>query len=118
MDKTIQLIRKTRGRMTIIANRLDLRLTTIILWKQVPLIHVFDVAEILKIPVEQIRPDFFVKDPLRKDRIPASMKCAPAKWKFGWKRGQRKRTSAIAAQSSTVPTNNVIAANVTASVAR
>lgn len=111
MNPTIQLIRKRRGMMALIGRRLDLRWSTVNLWKQVPLIHVFDVAEILRLPPERIRPDFFCKDPLRKDQIPPSMRCEPAKWTCGWERKpQRKTASKIATQTKTVKTKSAIEA--------
>lgn len=41
----------------------------IYMWKSIPLAHVFDVADILGIPVELLRPDFFAKDPIRRAMV-------------------------------------------------
>lgn len=59
-------LRARRGRRAFLADRLGLRWQTLALWTRVPLDHVFTVSKLLQIPPEDLRPDFFCNDPLRR----------------------------------------------------
>lgn len=84
-DHAIRLIRRRRGTMARIASALGLRGATVQRWATVPLEYVFDVSKIIQVPVERLRPDFFMKDPTRAGLIPA--------WRL-------PKTSAVPAQRS------------------
>lgn len=55
-----------RGRRAFFARQLSLKWETINHWNHVPLEHVFAISVMLKIPPEELRPDFFQHDPLRR----------------------------------------------------
>lgn len=67
----MQSLRKQRGMRSHLARSLGLRFQTTTKWKVVPLDHVFAVAALVRISVEELRPDFFREDPLRADRFAA-----------------------------------------------
>lgn len=69
-DQAIQRIRQQRGLLADIAFELGLREQTVRCWRSIPIEYTFDVARVTKIPPEQLRPDFFLKDPLRARHIP------------------------------------------------
>lgn len=68
-DPGMQLLFSRRGALSKIARELGLS-DAVYLWKQVPLIYVFRVARIARTRPERLRPDFFVDDPLRREKIP------------------------------------------------
>lgn len=71
-------IRRRRGLVAKIADMLILNHQTITNWKMVPLDHVFAVSRICTMPPEDLRPDFFRNDPLRRSAFTKSLH-APAK---------------------------------------
>lgn len=68
-DDGIRLMRRTRGAMSEIARCLNLADQTVNKWTTVPLEYVFTVAMVLSAPPELLRPDFFINDPLRRQRV-------------------------------------------------
>ena len=65
-SRGVMRIRRTYGLMTKVARGLNLSLASVQLWKTVPLDHVFAVARITGIRPEELRPDFFINDPMRR----------------------------------------------------
>ena len=64
-DNGIRLLRERRGGRSYIRRRLGLSENAVYEWQRVPLEYVFRVAHLLRVPPEQLRPDFFCNDPLR-----------------------------------------------------
>ncbi|MCA1452869.1 helix-turn-helix domain-containing protein [Bradyrhizobium sp. BRP22] len=59
VDKIVAKIHGTRGLSVKVADACGIARTAVYQWTQVPLERVHDVAEVLGIPPEQVRPDFF-----------------------------------------------------------
>lgn len=88
-DQAIMRLRRRRGMMAQIAHELGITEATVGLWHQIPLHHVFAVAAIARIPVEQLRPDFFINDPLRQRSIPRELRPRQQRqWPGGWQKHQ------------------------------
>lgn len=60
-DKTIERIRSERGLAVRVAEACGIDRAAVYQWEQVPIKRVHEVAGLLGIPVEQIRPDIFRK---------------------------------------------------------
>lgn len=65
-------LREQRGMTAAIARGLGISWQSVDRWDVVPLANVFRVAAILRVLPESLRPDFFVDDPMRVERMPAS----------------------------------------------
>ena len=60
-DKVVRSIRATRGQSAEIARELGIERAAVYQWKRVPPHWVQDVAKIIGLPPEKIRPDIFKK---------------------------------------------------------
>lgn len=60
-DKTIERIRSERGLAVRVAEACGIDRAAVYQWQRVPIARVHDVAELLRLQPEQIRPDIFRK---------------------------------------------------------
>jgi transcriptional regulator with XRE-family HTH domain len=59
LDSVMKKIRTTRGLSSRIAKACGIERTAVYQWAQVPLKRIMEVADVLNVPPEQVRPDFF-----------------------------------------------------------
>ena len=78
-DQGVMRIKNRYGLATQLAPELGLDVRTIYEWRTIPLSHVFRVSAFTKIPVELLRPDFFINDPLRTAAAAAALEKPPQK---------------------------------------
>ena len=60
MDRTIRLMRATRGLPAAIARECGIHRAAVYQWRQVPARHAHKVARLLNVDVGQVRPDIFL----------------------------------------------------------
>lgn len=90
-----------------VARSLDLHPNTVSKWTKVPAEYVFSVSNISRIKPEVLRPDLFVKDPLRQHLVTAEMLAgvdgsSPYGQNHGQKRYKRKKPPQLDAREAEV----------------
>ena len=58
-DKFLTELFQHRGIQSLIADHLGLSKPMVNRWKRVPLKHVYKVSVLLKVPIKEMRPDFY-----------------------------------------------------------
>jgi len=71
--RAMERIISTRGARTNISRTLKIAHQSVMAWKVVPVDRVFEVGAILRIAVTELRPDFFMDDPLRQRAVESIM---------------------------------------------
>lgn len=76
-DVGIKIMRSKPGGIARVAEAIKRTPASVGLWRHIPIEYVFEVARTLEVDPAALRPDFFIKDPLRANRARAYLDAGP-----------------------------------------